>query len=30
MVHTVGYPLPSNVYGGAFVYHMAGNRVSLG
>lgn len=28
--HTVGWPLPSNVYGGGWLYHMDNNRVSLG
>ena len=28
--HTVGWPLPSNTYGGGWLYHMANNRVSLG
>lgn len=30
VVHTVGYPLPSNVYGGSFIYHMSNNLVALG
>ncbi|GAB4818732.1 hypothetical protein N2152v2_005778 [Parachlorella kessleri] len=30
VVHTVGYPLPWNVYGGSFIYHMSDNRVALG
>lgn len=30
VVHTVGWPLPWNVYGGSFIYHMADNRVALG
>ena len=28
--HSVGYPLPLSVYGGGWLYHMAGGRVSLG
>ena len=28
--HTVGYPLPWDVYGGGWVYHWADNKVSLG
>lgn len=28
--HTVGYPLPNDVYGGSFMYHMAPNIVHLG
>jgi len=28
--HTVGWPLPNNVYGGGWVYHMSERRVSLG
>ena len=31
VVHTVGHPLPWNLYGGSFVYHMPDrNQVSLG
>lgn len=30
VLHTVGHPLPWNVYGGGWVYHMADNRISLG
>ena len=30
VVHTVGNPLPWNVYGGSFLYHMPENRVALG
>ncbi len=28
--HTLGYPVPSDMYGGGWVYGMQGNRVSLG
>lgn len=28
--HTVGYPLPQNVYSGSFMYHMAPNQIHLG
>jgi electron-transferring-flavoprotein dehydrogenase len=28
--HTVGWPLPTNTYGGGWLYHMSENRVSLG
>ena len=28
--HTVGYPLPSSLYGGSFLYHMDNNQVALG
>jgi electron-transferring-flavoprotein dehydrogenase len=30
VVHTVGHPLPWNVYGGSFIYHMPDNKVALG
>ncbi|SPO05017.1 probable flavoprotein-ubiquinone oxidoreductase [Cephalotrichum gorgonifer] len=30
IVHSVGYPLPRDVYGGAFMYHFGDNLVSLG
>lgn len=30
VIHTVGFPLPSSVYGGSFVYGMQGNLVALG
>ncbi|KAI3438297.1 hypothetical protein D9Q98_000731 [Chlorella vulgaris] len=30
VVHTVGHPLPWDVYGGSWIYHMPNNRVSLG
>ncbi len=28
--HTVGYPLPNDVYGGSFMYHMGPNIIHLG
>lgn len=28
--HTIGYPLDTWTYGGAFLYHMSGGRVALG
>ncbi|KAJ2781124.1 hypothetical protein H4R18_003066 [Coemansia javaensis] len=30
VTHTMGYPLDYKTYGGGFIYHMEGNRVSLG
>lgn len=30
VVHSMGYPLPYNVYGGAWMYHFGENLVSLG
>lgn len=30
IVHSMGYPLPRNVYGGSFMYHFGENMVSLG
>ncbi len=30
IVHAMGYPLPYNTYGGAFMYHFGDNMVSLG
>lgn len=30
IVHTVGWPLDSNTYGGSFIYHLSNNRVALG
>ncbi|KAJ2082618.1 hypothetical protein H4R24_001448 [Coemansia sp. RSA 988] len=30
VVHTMGYPLDYQTYGGGFIYHMENNRVSLG
>lgn len=28
VIHTVGYPLDQNTYGGSFLYHMEDNMVS--
>jgi len=28
--HTVGWPLPSSIYGGGFVYHLNGDRLYIG
>ncbi|KAG6039537.1 hypothetical protein E4U41_002465 [Claviceps citrina] len=30
VVHTMGYPLPMDVYGGSFIYHFGDNLVSIG
>jgi electron-transferring-flavoprotein dehydrogenase len=30
VLHTAGWPMTSDTYGGAFLYHMEGNLVSLG
>jgi electron-transferring-flavoprotein dehydrogenase len=30
VLHTVGWPLEPNTYGGSFIYHMPGNKISLG
>ncbi|KAL8849752.1 MAG: hypothetical protein Q9221_005296 [Calogaya cf. arnoldii] len=30
VVHSMGYPLPSNTYGGGWIYHFGENLVSLG
>jgi electron-transferring-flavoprotein dehydrogenase len=30
VVHTAGWPLPADTYGGAFLYHMENNLVALG
>lgn len=30
VVHSMGYPLPSDVYGGSFMYHFGDNMVTLG
>ena len=30
VLHTAGWPMQSDTYGGAFLYHMEGNLVSLG
>lgn len=30
VVHTVGWPLDKNTYGGSFIYHLSDHRVALG
>jgi electron-transferring-flavoprotein dehydrogenase len=30
VVHAIGWPLPSDTYGGAFLYHMEPNHVLVG
>ncbi len=30
VVHTAGWPLDSDTYGGSFLYHLEGNRVAVG
>ncbi|MHC4939735.1 MAG: electron transfer flavoprotein-ubiquinone oxidoreductase [Planctomycetota bacterium] len=30
IVHTLGFPLPSNIYGGSWIYGMSDDRISLG
>ena len=30
VMHTAGWPMDSDTYGGAFLYHMEGNKVALG
>ena len=30
VVHTAGWPLPSDTYGGSFLYHMEDNQVAVG
>ncbi|ACB33461.1 Electron-transferring-flavoprotein dehydrogenase [Leptothrix cholodnii SP-6] len=30
VVHTAGWPMASDTYGGGFLYHLEGNRVTLG
>ena len=30
VMHTAGWPLDSSTYGGSFMYHMEGNKVTLG
>jgi electron-transferring-flavoprotein dehydrogenase len=30
VIHTVGWPLPNDTYGGAFIYHLSQSRVALG
>lgn len=30
VMHTIGWPLKSDTYGGSFVYHLSGNKVAVG
>src|SRR5690606_1594135 len=30
VIHTSGWPLPSDTYGGSFLYHMENNQISIG
>ncbi|MBM3265344.1 MAG: electron transfer flavoprotein-ubiquinone oxidoreductase [candidate division Zixibacteria bacterium] len=30
VIHTMGYPLPSEIFGGGFIYHMPDNLVAVG
>ena len=30
IMHSAGWPLSSNVYGGSFLYHMDNNQISIG
>ncbi len=30
VIHTLGFPLPSSLYGGSWIYGMGGDRVSIG
>ncbi|HEU5435741.1 MAG TPA: electron-transfer flavoprotein:ubiquinone oxidoreductase, partial [Telluria sp.] len=30
VIHTAGWPLPSDTYGGSFLYHLANNQVAVG
>ena len=30
MVHTAGWPMDNDTYGGGFLYHLEGNKVTLG
>ncbi|MBA2656403.1 MAG: electron transfer flavoprotein-ubiquinone oxidoreductase [Tatlockia sp.] len=30
VVHTIGWPLTNDTYGGSFIYHLTSNRVALG
>jgi electron-transferring-flavoprotein dehydrogenase len=30
VLHTIGFPMDSNTYGGSFVYHLDNNQVSIG
>ena len=29
-MHSAGWPLSTNVYGGSFLYHMDNNQISIG
>ena len=29
-MHTIGWPLPKDVYGGSWMYHLHDNQVSIG
>lgn len=30
VIHSIGWPLKQNTYGGSFIYHMSENRIALG
>ena len=30
VLHTIGWPLDQNTYGGSFLYHLSDNLVSVG
>ena len=30
VIHSIGWPLPTDTYGGGFLYHLEGNQVSIG
>ena len=30
IVHTIGWPMPADTYGGSFLYHLEGNQVAVG
>lgn len=30
VIHTVGWPLPGDTYGGSFIYHMENNQLAIG
>ena len=30
IVHTVGWPMPNDTYGGSFLYHLEDNMVAIG
>ena len=30
VIHTVGWPLTQDIYGGSFIYHLADNKIALG